>query len=55
MMATKTADFYDWVTGDVQKVNFQSGMYLILMSKSFAFIMNVFYVIKYTLLLIFNS
>lgn len=51
----KIADFYGWVTRDVQKVNFQSCMYLIPMSKIFAFIMNIFYVIKYTLLLIFNS
>lgn len=40
----KIADFYAWVTAhlDIQKVNFQSGMYLILMSKIFAFIMNSF-------------
>lgn len=38
----KIADFYGWVTRDVQKVNFQSCMYLIPMSKIFAFIMNIF-------------
>lgn len=28
----KIVDFYGWVTGEMQKANFQSGMYVILMS-----------------------
>lgn len=44
------ADFYAWVTRDVQKANFYSGTYLILMSKIFACIMNIdFQITKYNL------
>lgn len=47
----KIADFYAWVTVhlDIQKVNFQSEMYVILISKILAFIMNFFHIIKYSI------